>query len=176
LREDKRRALLFGRFQPFHKGHLGVVKWTLQRYDEIVIMVGMASESHTFRNPFTAGERIWMIREALREEGIPLDRVITSCLPTMEVHVGCAIYVVKMVPPVQAIVTRNPVLAQVFKDAGLVVEEPPSYNREKYRGEYIRTLISRSDPKWMELVPPAVARIIMGIGGDKRIQAISRRD
>ncbi len=168
--------MFFGRFQPFHKGHLEVVRWTLQRFDEIVIMVGMASESHTPRNPFTAGERVWMIREALREAGIPLEKIITSCLPTMEVHVGCALYVVKMVPPVEAIVTRNPVLAQVFRDAGLRVEEPPSYDRSKYRGEYIRRLIASMDESWRELVPPAVARIIEEIGGDKRVRAITRAD
>ncbi len=171
-----RRALFFGRFQPFHKGHLKVVEWILERYDEAVIMVGMASESHTERNPFTAGERVWMIREALRGAGIPLERVITSCLPTMEIHVGRAHYVINMVPPVESIVTRNPVISRVFRDAGLRVEEPPCYDREKLRGEYIRRLIARGDPQWRELVPPEVAEIIELVGGVERLRDVTRND
>jgi len=56
------RALLYGRFQPFHKGHLAIAKWAYNelKVDEMVFLVGMASESYTPRNPFTAGERIEM--------------------------------------------------------------------------------------------------------------------
>ena len=114
----KKRALVFGRFQPFHYGHLMVVNWALSLFDEIVILIGMADESHTLQNPFTAGERIWMIREALRNEGIDLTRIVTATIPTMSIYVGNALYVIKLVPPVEAIITRNPVTAQVFRDAG----------------------------------------------------------
>ncbi|MEM2787642.1 MAG: adenylyltransferase/cytidyltransferase family protein, partial [Archaeoglobaceae archaeon] len=82
-----KRALIFGRFQPFHLGHLNVIRWALERFDELVLLVGMADESHTLRNPFTAGERITMIRESLKEEGISLDRIITATVPTMSVYV-----------------------------------------------------------------------------------------
>jgi len=172
-----RRALFFGRFQPFHLGHLNVVRWVLEErgYDEIVILVGMASESHTPRNPFTAGERILMIREALREAGIGLDRLITATLPTMETHVGCAHYVLTHVPPVEAIVTRNPVIARIFREAGIRVEKPPAFNRDEYRGEHIRALIARG-ARWEHLVPPAVARIIREIGGEERIREIMSSD
>ncbi|MEB3816415.1 MAG: adenylyltransferase/cytidyltransferase family protein, partial [Desulfurococcales archaeon] len=39
------RALVFGRFQPFHKGHLSLIKWAFDNLgiDEIVVLVGMAS-------------------------------------------------------------------------------------------------------------------------------------
>ncbi len=172
-----RRALFFGRFQPFHLGHLYVVRWVLEErgYDEIVILVGMSSESHTLRNPFTAGERIWMIREALREAGIDLARVITATLPTMEVHIGCVHYVLTHVPPVEAIVTRNPVIARVFKEAGIRVEKPPAFNRRELRGEHIRGLIA-SGQRWEHLVPPAVVRIIREIDGIARIREIAGSD
>ncbi len=45
------RALIFGRFQPFHFGHLNVIKWALEKFDELVLLVGMANESHTLLNP-----------------------------------------------------------------------------------------------------------------------------
>ncbi len=172
-----RRVLFFGRFQPFHLGHLMVVKWIFEekKYDEIVILVGMSSESHTPRNPFTAGERIWMIREALREARIDLSRVITATLPTMEIHIGCVHYVLTHVPPVEAIVTRNPIIARVFKEAGIRVEKPPAFNRDELRGEHIRKLIA-SGTRWEHLVPPAVARIIREIDGASRIREIIGKD
>ena len=171
-----RRALFFGRFQPFHLGHLRVVQWVFERgYDEIVILVGMASESHTPRNPFTAGERILMIREALREAGIDLARVVTATLPTMETHVGCAHYVLSFAPPVEAIVTRNPIIARIFREAGLRVEKPPAFNRDEYRGEHIRRLMAVG-AEWEHLVPRAVARIIREIDGVSRIREIMSSD
>ncbi len=172
-----RRVLFFGRFQPFHNGHLRVVEWLIdeQSFDELVILVGMASESHTPRNPFTAGERIWMIREALREAGIDLSRVITATLPTMEVHVGCAHYVLTHVPPVEAVATRNPVIARVFREAGVKVVKPPAYRRDVYRGEHIRRLIAEGG-EWETLVPRAVARIIHEIDGVARLREIMSSD
>ncbi len=172
----KRRVLVFGRFQPFHYGHLMVIKWALTIFDEVVVLVGMADESHTLQNPFTAGERIWMIREALRSEGVDLSRIITATIPTMSIYVGNALYVIKLVPPVEAIITRNPVTAQVFRDAGLKVIVPPPFNREIYRGSYIRELIIKGDEKWRELVPPIVAKIIDYVGGVERIRNIARYD
>ena len=62
-----RRALFVGRFQPFHLGHLKVVK-DMKRdgVEEIVIVIGSAQYSHTKEDPFTAEERAEMIHIALR--------------------------------------------------------------------------------------------------------------
>jgi nicotinamide-nucleotide adenylyltransferase len=166
-----RRALVFGRFQPFHKGHLEVIKWVLESFDfdELVLLIGMADESHTFKNPFTAGERIWMIREALKSEGIPLSKIITATIPTMSIYVGNAYYVTKLVPEVDTIITRNPVIAQVFRDAGIKVLKPPTFNRDLYRGRNIRERILRGE-EWAHLVPEAVVKIIKSIDGEIRIK------
>ncbi|MBP7820288.1 MAG: adenylyltransferase/cytidyltransferase family protein, partial [Candidatus Methanofastidiosum sp.] len=51
------RALYIGRFQPFHLGHLHVVKLILNSSKEIIIAIGSSQVSHTIQNPFTAGER-----------------------------------------------------------------------------------------------------------------------
>ena len=81
------RALYPGRFQPFHSGHLEAVKHILKNTYEIIIMIGSALQSHTLRNPFTAGERITMVRLALKEAGIPIERAELSMLPTNTVPV-----------------------------------------------------------------------------------------
>lgn len=170
-----KRALIFGRFQPFHFGHLEVIKWALNDFDELVLLVGMADESHTLLNPFTAGERIWMIREALKGEGVELGRIITATVPTMSVYVGHAFYIINLVPEVNAIITRNPVIAQVFKDAGLDVVIPPEFARDKYRGSYIRKLMLE-DEEWERLVPKAVADIVNKINGTERLKRAASMD
>ena len=61
------RGLFVGRFQPFHLGHLDAIEATLERVEELIIVVGSGEYSHSDKNPFTAGERVEMIRAALKE-------------------------------------------------------------------------------------------------------------
>ncbi|HDH28034.1 MAG TPA: nicotinamide-nucleotide adenylyltransferase, partial [Euryarchaeota archaeon] len=51
------RALLIGRFQPFHKGHLAVIKKILSEADELIIVVGSSQHRGAVENPFSADER-----------------------------------------------------------------------------------------------------------------------
>lgn len=165
------RALIFGRFQPFHKGHLSIVRWALDMgFSEIVFLVGMASENYTPRNPFTAGERIEMIRLSFVDAGIPLEKAITATIRTLETSIGSVYYVLSYVPRVDTILTRNPVIAKIFMDAGISVEKPPLFNRDEWRGERIRSLIARGDDRWKETVTPSTARFIEDVGGVERIR------
>jgi len=172
-----RRALIFGRFQPFHLGHLSIVKWAFSRgYEEIVFLVGMASENYTPRNPFTAGERIEMIRLSFRDEGLPLEKAVTATIRTLETSIGSVYYVLSYVPKVDAILTRNPVIGKIFQDAGIKVETPPLFNRDKWRGERIRKLIARGSSEWKENVTPSTAEFIEDIGGVERLQWVLSSD
>lgn len=173
-----RRVLLFGRFQPFHLGHVALTKWALYdlRFDEIVFLVGMASENYTPRNPFTAGERIEMIRLSLSDEGVPLEKVVTATLRTMEINIGNMFYVLSYVPRVEAILTRNPVIAKMAEDVGLKVIVPPSFNRDEWRGEVIRLKIAKGDDSWKKAVTSSTAEFIEEVGGVERIRAILSRD
>ena len=166
-----RRFMIFGRFQPFHKGHLSIVEWGLSNgFDEAVLLVGMASENYTPRNPFTAGERIEMIRLGSRDWGLPLDRIITATIRTLETSIGSVYYVLSYVPRVEVIMTRNPVISRIFLDAGIKVVKPPVFRRDEWRGERIRRLIAEGDPAWKTAVTPSVAKFIEEIGGVERIR------
>lgn len=59
-------AVFIGRFQPFHLGHLQVIKQGLRCADNVVILVGSARSPRCHRNPFTFEERKEMIRGALQ--------------------------------------------------------------------------------------------------------------
>ena len=62
---SKKRGLLIGRMQPVHNGHIEIIKQILEEVDEIIIGIGSAQLSHELKNPFTAGERLMMLNQAL---------------------------------------------------------------------------------------------------------------
>ncbi|MBV9668355.1 MAG: adenylyltransferase/cytidyltransferase family protein, partial [Nitrososphaeraceae archaeon] len=76
-RISKPRGLFVGRFQPFHLGHLATIKFALSHIEELVVVIGSAQKSHEIRNPFTAGERIQMIKDSLNEDSeVDLKRIL----------------------------------------------------------------------------------------------------
>jgi len=60
-------GLFIGRFQPFHLGHLHIVKEALKQVDKLFIGIGCAQEQNTKENPFSAKERKEMIDLALKK-------------------------------------------------------------------------------------------------------------
>lgn len=62
-------ALLPGRFQPFHRGHLAIAQTAVADGHELLVMIGSAQEAATWENPFSAGERREMIATGMAEIG-----------------------------------------------------------------------------------------------------------
>ena len=170
------RGLYPGRFQPPHLGHMETIKWALERVDELIIIVGSAQESHTLANPFTAGERVLMIREGLKDMGIDLGRVYI--IPVADIYMNSVwvSYVSMFVPPFRYAIARNPLVVRLFKEAGYEVLIPPPYNREVFSSTRIRKLMLQGDDSWKNLVSPSVVRVIEAIGGVERIREIVGKD
>ena len=65
-------AVFQGRFQPVHFAHIKIIKEALQIAETVIISVGTAKRARTIKNPWTAEERIALIKDALKEElGLP---------------------------------------------------------------------------------------------------------
>ncbi len=173
---DLVRALYPGRFQPVHWGHVNVIKWALNHVDEVIVMIGTAQESHTLSNPFTAGERILMIRAALRDANIDLSRVLIVPVPDILMNAVWPYYVMMYVPPFEYVVARNPLVIRLFKEIGFKVLIPPAFEREKYSSTLIRRMMIEGNEKWKDLVPPSVVKIIESIRGVERLREIMERD
>lgn len=58
-------AVLIGRFQPFHRGHLQLVEAALQRADRLLILLGSHRCAPDIRNPWSSQERQQMISACL---------------------------------------------------------------------------------------------------------------
>ena len=169
------RGLFPGRFQPFHKGHLMVTKWALEKFDELIILIGSAQESHTLQNPMTAGERILTIREALKCEGVDLSKVYLVPVPDILMNNAWVAHVKTYVPPFEGVVTRNPLVKVLFEESGFEVLEPPAFNREHYVATNIRYLMTRGD-EWKRYVPECAAKVIENLGVIDRMKKLMARD
>ncbi len=62
---DAELAVVIGRFQPFHYGHLALVEHALAAAPRALVVVGSAGASRSVKNPFYEDERIAMIRDSL---------------------------------------------------------------------------------------------------------------
>jgi len=168
-------ALLIGRYQPFHNGHLEVVKRILKECDVLVIAVGSAQDSHTRENPFTGGERLSMISEALADEGIPLHRYVIVPIPDIKNNALWVSHVKAFCPPFDVAYTKNPLSKRLFEEAGVKVKEQPLFDRHKYSGTAIREKMIKGQD-WESLVPKGVARVVKGIDGIERLKSVVEED
>jgi bifunctional NMN adenylyltransferase/nudix hydrolase len=64
-------AVFIGRFQPFHSAHLQIVDHALKIADKVIISVGSSKRPTTIKNPWTADERIEMIKTTLLDHYNP---------------------------------------------------------------------------------------------------------
>ena len=167
------RALMIGRFQPFHNGHFKVIQEILEEANDVIIGIGSAQYSHSSENPFTAGERHLMISKSLETEGIENYYLV----PLVDIHrysIWVA-HVESLMPPFDVVYTKSPLTARLFKEDGHEIREPFLYDRERYSGTEIRRRI-QMDEEWRSLVPKGTVEVIEEIGGIERMKAISTND
>ncbi len=165
-----RTGLFLGRFQPFHNGHLEVIREIAGKVDKLVIGIGSAQDSHTLEDPFTAGERHLMISETLDELGIQNYFLI----PIVDInrYSVWVSHVRSLVPPFQVIFTNNDLTARLFSEAGTEVIRPKLYSREVYSGRKVRGVILKGG-EWRSLVPAGTARVIEAVDGVKRLRELA---
>jgi nicotinamide-nucleotide adenylyltransferase len=166
------RVLYIGRFQPYHLGHQAVIREIAREVDEIVIVVGSAQVSHTPENPFTAGERLTMIYDALKDLR---DRCYIIPLEDVDRNAIWVSHVLSMTPAFERVYSNNPLVIELFKDTGIEVRKPPMYSREIYSGTAIRKLMLEGGD-WRSLVPEPVASAIAEVKGVERLRNVSRND
>lgn len=167
------RGLLVGRFQPFHQGHLGVVRGVRERYPStrLLLGIGSADQSYTWENPFTAGERFEMIVRAI--DAARLDRIEIAPLVDIRRHALWVRYLESLLPPFDRVYTNNPLTRLLFERAGYSVESPPLIDRRKFEGAKIRDRLAQNRG-WKELLPSSVARYLEEIGGPSRLALLRK--
>ncbi|MDZ7747378.1 MAG: nicotinamide-nucleotide adenylyltransferase [Halobacteriales archaeon] len=166
------RGFYIGRFQPYHEGHHAMVERIAGEVDELVLGIGSADQSHTARNPFTAGERVMMLTKATAD----LD-IVTYAVPIEDLNRNAVwvSHVQSMSPNFDVAYSNNPLVVRLFEEAGVEVRSSPMFRREEFEGTEVRDRISNGG-EWEELVPESVAETIHEIDGINRLHEILDSD
>jgi nicotinamide-nucleotide adenylyltransferase len=166
------RGFYIGRFQPYHNGHHRMVEEIAKEVDELVLGIGSAGDSHSPRNPFTAGERIMMVTKSVADFDITTYAVPIEDLDRNSVWVS---HVQSMSPTFDVAYSNNPLVIELFTESGVEVHQSPMFNRDVLEGTEVRErMITGGD--WQRLVPDAVVEVVDEIGGIERIQRVSETD
>ena len=166
------RGFYIGRYQPFHDGHRHMVDEIAAEVDELVLGIGSAGDSHTSRNPFTAGERVMMVTKAVESLDATTYVVPIEDLDRNSVWVS---HVRSMTPRFDVAYSNNPLVVRLFEEAGVEVRQSPMFRRDVLEGAELRERMVRDDD-WERLVPDAVVDVIREINGVDRIRRVAETD
>ena len=169
------RGLYVGRFQPFHLGHLNAIKEVLKEVEEVVIVIGSAQYSHNVTNPYTAGERLVMVRRALQEAKIDDSRVWVVPVPDVHLHMLWVSALEGYTPRFNVVYSNEPLTRRLFMEAGYKVKSIQFFERNVYASTIIREKMLK-DESWTTLVPKSVANFIAEIDGVNRLRDLNRTD
>ena len=169
------RGLMMGRFQPFHLGHLDLVRQILKECDEVVIAITSSQFNYLDKDPFTAGERIEMIHNSLKESDVDLTKCIILAIENQFNIATWLSYLQSMLPHFEKVYSGNDYVKMLLADSEIKVVTPVFLDREQYNATKIRLMII-SDEDWEKFVPSAVSEFIKKINGKNRLEIINKSD
>lgn len=169
------RGLMMGRFQPFHLGHLELVKQILNECDEVIIALTGSQFNYIEKDPFTSGERIEMIHQTLKENNIDMSKCYIVSIENQFNVAIWASYLKSALPHFDKVYSGNDYVVMLLADSGYEVVSPKFLDREKYNATRIRKMIAY-DEEWEKFVPTAISKTIKKINGVRRIKTISKTE
>ncbi|MBD3360268.1 nicotinamide-nucleotide adenylyltransferase [Candidatus Peregrinibacteria bacterium] len=166
-------ALLIGRFQPFHKGHLKVIKEILKANKKIIIVIGSAEKNFLSKNPLTAGERFQLIEESLKEAKIPPEKY--RIIPLRDIN-NYALWVNHLniyLPPYDRVYTGSKIVKACFEKYPdiEIIKLKRFYN---LRSTKIRQAVLENKD-WEKLLPPACSKLLIKWNIKKRLKLINNK-
>lgn len=173
-------GLYIGRFQPFHKGHLSVVKRALKEVEKLIIVIGSAQYQNQEDNPFSAEERQDMIELSLRDAQIePLIKGEKQyrIIPLKDIHDNdkWPEHVKRHVPPFDLIFAGDDGLVKELFEMHTNVPVKIIEEEIFIRGRKIREkMIEEAD--WEKWVTPSVANYLKKIKGTERLIQLNLLD
>jgi|SRR3989339_284559 len=164
-------SLYIGRFQPFHFGHLSVVKKIIEKGEFLIIGIGSAEDNFLPENPFTASERWEMITLALDFEGISKEKYTIIPVRNINNYALWVTHISLILPPFEKVYTGSKIVRELFEKDGRYEIFDVEFNHD-ISATKIRELMKKNDQQWMKLVPESVSEFLKKIQGMMRMKKI----
>lgn len=153
-------ALFIGRFQPFHLGHLEIVKEALGSNDMLYIVIGSAQEKGTAQNPYSVEDRKKMVESGVGEL---LERIKIVPIDDIGNDEEWVRHVLKYTTKIDAVFSgQNQQTERLFSGAGFKVIPSPLF--ENITATEIRNR-KRQGMRWHHMVPEQVVEYLESIDG-----------
>ncbi len=153
-------ALIVGRFQPFHNGHLFLIKKALEKADKIIIGIGSANISDK-NNPIDFETRKKIIKAVFYKESIEKKLIKIIPLDDFFDDKKWLSNLKKQVGEFDLALGNNDWTNNILKKAGYKVLKIDYYKRTLYEGWRIRKLI-KEGKKWQDRVPKYIVSWLHG--------------
>lgn len=157
VREDV--ALFVGRFQPFHLGHLDVVRQILRKHKKVIIGIGSAQYEGLPQNPYSATLREKMILASLHAAKIPRRKFTLVKIPDINDDKKWVRHVEKLTPKFGTVYSGTPRVQGLFRKAKKYTVITPKFNL-KISGTEIRRRMKKGR-KWEEMVVEEVKKLLI---------------
>ena len=144
------KAVVIGRFQPMHKGHLEAIRRILRKCGRLTIFIGSSQEKRTKRNPLSAKERRQMMKFAI---GKLAGKVTFIDLQDTFNNATWTASVLKKAGKFDALYSNNALVRSLFRPYCNVhwMKSGIRINSTK-----IREMIRMGNKRWKEWVPKEV--------------------
>jgi len=148
-------VVFIGRFQPPHNGHKKAILYLLKKYKTVKIAIGSSDKKRTSSNPFSAKERLFLLKKIISQNEIIQSKPIPksekeikfSILPDNPSDEKWVQNISKKFPKSKfAIFSANSRVRSLLKKAGYSLDPSPFYNRIYWEGTKIRNLIRKNKP------------------------------
>ncbi len=166
---------MIGRFQPFHLGHLDLAKQILDECDDVIIAITSSQFNYLEKDPFTAGERIEMIHNSLKESLLDLSRCFVVSVENQFNISTWASYLKSALPHFDKVYSGNNYVSMLLGDSGIDVVTPVFLDRTQFNATKIRSMII-SEENWKDYVPNSVYQFLTKINAKNRLAIISKSD
>jgi nicotinamide-nucleotide adenylyltransferase len=174
-KEEKSKISLFiGRFQPFHNGHLFVIKEMLKKCEKVKIGIGSSQLSHTINDPFSSEERKQFIISTLEFERIPKAMYEIFEINDIFNAQKWVNHVIGIVGEVDIIFSNSDWVRTLFNNKSFEVADKLPLKMDRLNATRIRNLICDNDTEWLDLVPQEVAKLIQKFNGIQRIKLLKK--
>ncbi len=172
-------ALFVGRFQPFHNGHLLIIKEILKENERAIIAIGSAEKNFLPGNPLTASERFQIIEASLEEAGITPKQYCIIPIRNVNNYAIWVNHINIYVPPYTKIYTGSETVRACYEGKysklhreSKIGPEIVELDRElNLSATKVRQAIVE-EKEWEKMVPPAVSKLLKEWDLPKRLQTI----